>query len=164
MIAAHFDDDDDGVCRVQLCWGLISIHHSLIYSKPFSAVHWVETLSSSALPLSRVETVSTKSLHWRETLPISSALQCTMCTCGTKLSAGLNKLGHILKCLFYYPIQHIFVPCCSVRRNMGKFQFSWASNSKFVIFSQIFPCSNYRFHQGNRRNPANIQWNSIIPL
>ena len=49
---------------------------------------------------------------------------CTMCTCGTKLSAGLNKLGHILKCLFYYPIQHIFVPCCSVRRNMGKFQFS----------------------------------------
>ena len=69
-------DDDDDVCRVQLCWGFISIHHSLIYSNPFSAVRWVETLSSSALPLSRVETVSTQSLHWREALPISSALQC----------------------------------------------------------------------------------------
>ena len=90
--------------------------------------------------------------------------QCTMCTCVTKRSAGLNKLGHILKCLFYYFIQHIFVPSRSVRRNMGKFQFSWASNSKFVIFSQIFPCSNYRFHQGNRQNPANLHWNSIIPL
>ena len=53
-----------------------------------------------------------------------SSDQCTMCTCGTKLSAGLNKLGHILNSLFYYPIEHIFVPCCSVRRNMGKFQFS----------------------------------------
>ena len=51
-------------------------------------------------------------------------MHCTMCTCGTKLSAGLNKLGHILKCLFYYFIQHIFVPSRSVRRNMGKFQFS----------------------------------------
>ena len=54
----------------------------------------------------------------------TDAPHCTMCTCGTKRSAGLNKLGHILKRLFYYPIQHIFVPCCSVRRNMGKFQFS----------------------------------------
>ena len=74
---------------------------------------------------------------------VSVNWQCTMCTCGTKPSAGMNKLGHILKFVFCYTIQHIFVPFCSVRRNMGKFQFSWASNSKFVIFSQIFSCSNY---------------------
>ena len=86
------------------------------------------------------ETGNKRRVHCTHT----GALHCTMCTCGTERSAGLNKLGHILKCLNCYTIQHIFVPFCSVRRSMGKFQFSWASNSNFVIFSQIFPCSNYR--------------------
>ena len=60
----------------------------------------------------------------------SRSLHCTMCTFCNICSFGLNKLGHILKFVICYFIQHIFVPFCSVQRNMGKFKFSQVSTLK----------------------------------
>ena len=37
----------------------------------------------------------------------------------------------------------MFVPAPSVEGKIEKIQFSWVSNSKFVISPQILPCSNY---------------------
>ena len=66
-------------------------------------------------------------------------LQCTMCTLGSLSSSQPNKLRHILKFLSWYPIQHIFVPACSIARNSYKKMFLWTSNSKSVIFSKMYP-------------------------
>ena len=68
----------------------------------------------------------------------SRSLHCTMCTFCNICSFGLNKLGHILKFVICYTIQHIFFPFCSVRRNMEKYQFSWVSHSKFVTICRQF--------------------------
>ena len=53
-------------------------------------------------------------------------------------------VGHIVQPRDCHIIEHIFVPTLSVERNNEKIRFPWASNSKFVIFPQIFPCSNYK--------------------
>ena len=66
-----------------------------------------------------------------------------------------QQAGTYLKNFICYTIQHIFVPFCSVRRKMGKDQFSWVSNSKFVIFSQLFLCVIYKIWGKKRQNPAN---------
>ena len=73
-----------------------------------------------------------------------SVLQCTMCTLDSFFSYRPSAVRHILKSYYRHTIQHIFVPTRSVERNIEKIWFLWASNSKFVIFPQIFPCSNYK--------------------
>ena len=70
--------------------------------------------------------------------------QCTMCTLYSFFSFRPSEVRLILKSPKCYTIQHKFVPACSVERNMEKIRLPWASNSKFVIFSQIFPRSNYK--------------------
>ena len=62
--------------------------------------------------------------------------QCTMCTLFNTNSAGLLKLGHILKNHKKYFYEHIFFPALTTRRKMGSFKFLWFSNSKIEIFSQ----------------------------
>ena len=70
--------------------------------------------------------------------------QCTMCTLYSFLSSRPIEVRLILKSPKCCTIQHKFVPARSVERNIEKIRFPWASNSKFVIFSQIFPRSNYK--------------------
>ena len=67
-----------------------------------------------------------------------------MCTLYSFFSSRPSAVIHILKSYYRHTIQHIFVPTRSVERNIEKIWFLWASNSKFVIFPQIFPCSNYK--------------------
>ena len=67
-----------------------------------------------------------------------------MCTLGSFFSSRPNALRHIFKSQDCHTIQHIFVPTRSVWRKIEKIQFSRVSNSKFVNFPQIFPCSNYK--------------------
>ena len=67
-----------------------------------------------------------------------------MCTLYSFFSSRPSAVRHILKSYYRHTIQHIFVPTRSVERNIEKIWFLWASNSKFVIFPQIFPCSNYK--------------------
>ena len=74
----------------------------------------------------------------------SERSQCTMCTLYSFFSFRPSVLGHILQPEDCHIIEHIFVPTHSVERNIEKSRFPWASNSKFVIFPQIFPCSNYK--------------------
>ena len=66
-------------------------------------------------------------------------LQCTMCCLCSLSSSQPNKLRHILKFVSWYPIQHIFVPACSIARNSYKKMFLWTSNSKSVIFPKMYP-------------------------
>ena len=69
---------------------------------------------------------------------------CTMCNLYSFFSFWPSALGHIVQPEDCHIIEHIFVPTRSVERNNEKIRFPWASNSKFVIFPQIFPCSNYK--------------------
>ena len=71
-------------------------------------------------------------------------LHCTMCTLGSFFSSRPSELRHIFKSQDCYTIQHMFVLTRSVWRKIEKIQFSRVSNSKFVIFPQIFPRSCYR--------------------
>ena len=72
--------------------------------------------------------------------------QCTMCTLDSFFSFRPRAVGHIVQPRDCHIIEHLFVPTLSVERNNEneKIRFPWASNSKFVIFPQIFPCSNYK--------------------
>ena len=67
-----------------------------------------------------------------------------MCTLYSFFSSRPSEVRLILKSPKCCTIQHKFVPARSVERNIEKIRFPWASNSKFVIFSQIFPRSNYK--------------------
>ena len=67
-----------------------------------------------------------------------------MCTLYSFFSSQPSEVRLILKSPKCCTIQHKFVPARSVERNIEKIRFPWASNSKFVIFSQIFPRSNYK--------------------
>ena len=69
---------------------------------------------------------------------------CTMCTLDSFFSFRPSALGHIVQPEDCHIIEHIFVPTRSVERNFEKIRFPWVSNSKFVNFPQIFPCSNYK--------------------
>ena len=55
-----------------------------------------------------------------------------------------SAVGYIVQPHTCHIIEHIFVPTRSVEGNIEKIRFSWVSNSKFVIFPQIYPCSNYK--------------------
>ena len=66
-------------------------------------------------------------------------LQCTMCCLGSMFSFQPNKLRHILKFMFWYTIEHIFVPACSVGRKTWFLRKPWFSNSKFAISGLFFP-------------------------
>ena len=74
-------------------------------------------------------------------------LHCTMCTLFHTYSAGLSKLGHIIKNPKKYFYEYIFFPALTTRRKMEKSYFLWFSNSKFAIFLQFrvifadFECS-----------------------
>ena len=93
-----------------------------------------------------------------------SPVQCTMCTLFSFFSPRPNEVRHILKFPCCHTIQHIFVPARSIEGKMEKNWFPWLSNSKFVIFPQIFPCSNYRILAFYAPIPVKIHGNSIIPL
>ena len=67
-----------------------------------------------------------------------------MCTLCSFFSSRPSEVRLILKSPKCCTIQHKFVPARSVEMNIEKIRFPWASNSKFVIFSQIFPRSNYK--------------------
>ena len=73
-------------------------------------------------------------IHW---------LQCTMHTY-VFFSFRLRAVWHIVQPPDCHIIQDIFNPSLSVERNNEKIRFPWVSNSKFVIFPQIYPCSNYK--------------------
>jgi len=77
-------------------------------------------------------------------LMILLCCHCTMCTLYSFFSSRPSEVRLILKSPKCCTIQHKFVPARSVERNIEKIRFPWASNSKFVIFSQIFPRSNYK--------------------
>ena len=70
--------------------------------------------------------------------------QCTMCTLYSFFSPRPSAVGYIVQPHTCHIIEHIFVPTRSVEGNIEKIRFSWVSNSKFVIFPQIYPCSNYK--------------------
>ena len=59
-------------------------------------------------------------------------------------SSRPNKMGHDITLPYCDIIQHIFIPTRSVARKTLLWTFSWASNSKFAIFLQLYPCNNYR--------------------
>ena len=84
-------------------------------------------------------------MQWR--IVTLASLHCTMCTLYSFFffpRPSEVRLPKILKSAKCYTIQHKFVSACSVEGNIEKIRFPWASNSKFVIFSQIFPRSNYK--------------------
>ena len=58
---------------------------------------------------------------------------CTMCSLSSMLSFQPNKLGHILKFMSWYIIQHIFVPACLVGRKTWFSRKPWLSHCKFGI-------------------------------
>ena len=66
-----------------------------------------------------------------------------MCTLYSFFSFRPRAVGHIVQPWDCHIIEHIFVPTLSVERNIEKIRSLWVSNSKFVNFPQIFPCSNY---------------------
>ena len=70
--------------------------------------------------------------------------QCTMCTLYSFFPPRPSAVGYIVQPHTCHIIEHIFVPTRSVEGNIEKIRFSWVSNSKFVIFPQIYPCSNYK--------------------
>jgi len=70
--------------------------------------------------------------------------QCTMCSLYSFFSIRPNEVRHVVKFHEYIAIKHIFIPARSVEWKIEKIGFSWFSNSKLVIFPQIFPCSYYR--------------------
>ena len=75
-------------------------------------------------------------------LKTSKVVHCTMCTLFHTNSAGLLKLGHILKNPKKYFNEHIFFPALTTRRKMESFKFLWFSNSKkwkICDFRVIFP-------------------------
>ena len=72
------------------------------------------------------------------------ASQCTMCTLDSLFSFRPSALGHIVQPEDCHIIEHIIVPTRSDERTIEKIRFPWVSNSKFVNFPQIFPCSNYK--------------------
>ena len=47
--------------------------------------------------------------------------QCTMCCLGSMISSQPNKLRPVLKFVFWYPIQHIFVLACPIARKRYNF-------------------------------------------
>ena len=96
-------------------------------------LHWVADGSTALSPLMKP--------HSRNQL---QPMQCTMCTLDSFFSFRPSAVGHIVQPRDCHIIEHIFVPTHSVERNNEKIRFPWASNSKFVIFPQIFPCSNYK--------------------
>ena len=71
-------------------------------------------------------------------------MHCTMRTLYSIFSSRPNKMGHDFTLPYCDIIQHIFVPTRSVARKTLLWTFSWASNSKFAIFLQLYPCNNYR--------------------
>ena len=71
-------------------------------------------------------------------------IHCTMCTLYSIFSSRPNKMGHDITLPYCDIIQHIFIPTRSVARKTLLWTFSWASNSKFAIFLQLYPCNNYR--------------------
>ena len=64
---------------------------------------------------------------------LSFLLHCTMCTLFSIFPAQANKLRPILKFVLRYPIQHIFVPACSIAQNNYLLYFLLFSNSESVI-------------------------------
>ena len=72
-------------------------------------------------------------------LGIYDCYQCTMCRLGSIFSFQPNKLRHILKCVSWYIIQHIFVPACSVGRKTWFSRKPRVSNSKFGISGSFWP-------------------------
>ena len=67
--------------------------------------------------------------------------QCTMCCLYSIFSSQPNEVGHDLTPHNCDIIQHILIPTRSVARKTLLWTFSWASNSKFEIFLELYPCS-----------------------
>ena len=72
------------------------------------------------------------------------SLHCTMCSLDSFFSFRPNEVRHVVKFHGYIAIKHIFIPARSIERKIEKIGFLQFSNSKLVIFPQLFPCSNYK--------------------
>ena len=57
-------------------------------------------------------------------------------------------------------IQHILIPARSVARKTLLWAFLWASNSKFAILSELYPCNNYR---AIKYTPVSIEFGIEYP-
>ena len=90
--------------------------------------------------------------------------QCTMRTLYSIFSSQPNEVGHDFTLHNCDIIQHIFFPTPSIARKTLSWTFLWASNSKFVIFPELYPCINYRILAFYAPIPVQIHGNSIIPL
>ena len=130
---------------------------------------------------SKISTKSTKLAHqvqslssikfrtWTKFSPKSSKPRlaqkrhCTMRTLYSIFSSQPNKMGHDITLPYCDIIQHIFIPTRSVARKTLLWTFSWASNSKFEIFLELYPCSNYRILAFFTPISVWIHGNSIIP-
>ena len=92
-----------------------------------------------------------------------SSQHCTMCCLYSIFSSQPNEVGHDLTPHNCDIIQHILIPTRSVARKTLLWTFSWASNSKFEIFLELYPCSNYRILAFFTPISVWIHGNSIIP-
>ena len=90
-------------------------------------------------------------------------VHCTMCCLYSIFSSQPNEVGHDLTPHNCDIIQHILIPTRSVARKTLLWTFSWASNSKFEIFLELYPCSNYRILAFFTPISVWIHGNSIIP-
>ena len=91
------------------------------------------------------------------------SLHCTMRTLYSIFSSQPNEVGHDFTLHNCDIIQHIFSPTRSVARKTLLWTFLWPSNSKFVIFPELYPCINYRILAFYAPIPVQIHGNSIIP-
>ena len=89
-------------------------------------------------------TVSFSNAAKKEPYDQGVMLHCTMCSLYSFFSIRPSEVRHVIKFHGYIAIKHIFIPARSVEWKIEKIGFSWFSNSKLVIFPQIFPCSCYR--------------------
>ena len=86
-----------------------------------------------------------------------------MCCLYSIFSSQPNEVGHDFTLHNCDIIQHIFSPTRSVARKTLLWTFLWPSNSKFVIFPELYPCINYRILAFYAPIPVQIHGNSIIP-
>ena len=101
--------------------------------------------------------------HWCWCWHWNKCCHCTMCCLYSIFSSQSNELGHDLTPHNCDIIQHIFSPTRSIARKTLLWTFLWASNSKFVIFPELYPCINYRILAFYAPIPVQIHGNSIFP-
>ena len=138
-------------CIHHWCWMAWPRHEQI------SGIYWIKStrIANYVVSLSSLSWFEVLKLSWNISVNVKMSLnclcqdysivsialleQCTMCTLCSMFSFQPNKLRHILKCVSWYIIQHIFVPTCSVGRKTWFLRKPWFSNSKFGISGSFWP-------------------------